>query len=68
MQTHQTYGLYSVLFFLCRNQPSKYDLDYTEGGNDVKLQKNPAYDTVQLSGYSSSSAPEYENVQLQTVQ
>ena len=55
------------VFFHCRNQPSEYDVDSTEGGNDVKLQKNPAYDTVQLSGCSSSSAPEYENVQLQTV-
>ena len=61
------YDLYSVCLFHCRNQPSEYDVDYTEGGNDVKLQKSPAYDTVQLSGCTSSSAPEYENVQLQTV-
>ena len=54
-------------FFHCRNQPSKYDVDSTEDGNKVKLQKNPALDTVQLSGCTSSSAPEYENVQLQTV-
>ena len=68
MCKHTRYMICIWFFFHCRNQPSKYDVDYTEDDNDVKLQKNPAYDTVQLSGCTSSSAPQYENVQLQTVQ